>query len=304
MATRFRNPLVAPDGADPFLWFHDGFYYLSVTRGSHIPVRRATTLAGLKNATDIQIWTDATPSRARHMWAPEFYLIGGRWYCYYTASDNIDINHRCYVLESESDNPLGPYKFKAQLMTDPKNERYAIDGSTVVNGLGERYFLWAGHPDHRIFISQMDNPWTLRGQRQLLEADGFGCTEVREGPICLHRNGKIFLIYSICDTGKPDYKLGMLYADENSDLTNPKAWTQFPRPVFSRCDDHSVYGPGHNSFFRSPDGDDWICYHAKSTHEYTYQGRSTRVQRFGWDENGFPNFDVPLDLQTEIEEPD
>jgi GH43 family beta-xylosidase len=303
MATYFTNPLVAPDGADPFLWFYDGNYYLSVTRGAYLSVRHAPTLGELKTATETQIWTDATPSRARHMWAPEFYLSNERWYCYYTASDNVDINHRCYVLESKGDNPMGPYEFKAQLMTDPVGAFYGIDGSMVENARGERYFLWAGHPGHRIFISEMENMWTLRGERQLLEANGFGCQEVREGPICLRRNGKIFLIYSICDTGKPDYKLGMLYANESAPLTDPTVWTQYPRPVFSRCDDHGVYGPGHNSFFRSPDGDDWICYHAKTVKEFTYAGRSTRVQRFGWDENGFPDFDVPLDLETPIEEP-
>ncbi|RYG64271.1 beta-xylosidase [bacterium] len=276
---------------------------MSVTRGTRISVRRAKSLPELKTAPEVKVWSDTTPSRAKHIWAPEFYLIDGKWYLYYTASDDVDINHRCYVLESKSDDPMGPYEFKAQLLTDPENKLYGIDGTTVVNAKGERFFFWAGHPGHRIFVSAMSNPWTLTGTRQLIKADGFGCTEVREGPICLHRNGKIFLIYSTCDTGKPDYKLGMLSADENANLADPTVWTQFPRPVFSRCDDHGVYGPGHNSFFRSPDGDDWICYHAKTVKEFTYAGRSTRVQRFKWDENGFPDFDVPLDLQTPIEEP-
>ena len=34
----FRNPL-CPQGADPFLTWHDGWYCLSATRGGHISLR-------------------------------------------------------------------------------------------------------------------------------------------------------------------------------------------------------------------------------------------------------------------------
>ena len=62
----------------------------------------------------------------------------------------------------------------------------------------------------------------------ILQADGFGCEEVREGPVVLVRGGKVYLIYSICDTGKPDYKLGMLTADAKSNLLDPASWKQHP----------------------------------------------------------------------------
>lgn len=300
----FVNPLLWPNGPDPWLMFHEGFYYLAVTSVDHIALRKAASLLDIGAAVPVEVWRDPTPRRSQMMWAPEFYFLDGRWYCYYTASDSVDDNHRCFALESAGADPLGPYHFKAQLLTDARDEFYAIDGSVVQTSDGRRYFLWAGKPGHRLYASTMENPWTLRGERQLIPADGFGCQEVREGPICLCKNGKVWLVYSICDTGKPDYKLGMLWADESADLSDAANWKQWPRPVFERCDEHGVFGPGHHSFFRSPDNsEDWICYHAKTVKAYTYCGRTPRTQRFEWHDDGFPVFGVPLDLQTPIELP-
>ena len=59
---------------------------------------------------------------------------------------------RMHVLESAGDDPLGPYAYKGQLATDPKNEFYAIDGSILRKGNGDLYFLWAGHPGHRFHL--------------------------------------------------------------------------------------------------------------------------------------------------------
>jgi len=306
-ALTFQNPLRDP-GADPWLQYHNGQYYLVATNHAAIKMRHASSLRELRDAEDVVVWQDNTPSRSEQMWAPEFFLLDGpngrRWYLYYTACDGPDLNHRMFVCEAGGDDPLGPYAFKAQLATDPVNALYAIDGTVIAHPDGSLYFVWAGHPGHRLYISKMDNPWTLTGERALIEASGFGCDEVREGPVALQRDGHIFLVYSACDTGKPDYKLGMLVADALADPIDPASWRQHPDPVFTRCDDNGVYGPGHNHFFKSPDGtEDWIVYHAKTSSEYTYEGRSTRAQRFSWNDEGLPAFGEPVSLDTQITEP-
>ncbi len=300
----FTNPL--NEGPDPFLTYHRGNYYLATTQGDCIRIWRAPTLHQLKTALAVTAWRDDDPGRSRGVWAPEFHRIDGRWYLYYTAmaADGDDSTHRMHVLESAGDDPLGPYHYKARLF-DPANDFYAIDGS-VFQHPGDRswYFVWAAQPGHRLRISRMANPWTLEGRSVQLEASGFGCREVREGPIVLRRNGRLFLTYSACDTGKPDYKIGMLIADEHADVMDPSSWVQHPDAVFERNDEAGVFGPGHHGFFRSPDGtEDWIIYHAKTTATYTYRGRTTRAQKFTWNDAGLPVFGIPLPLNAVLAEP-
>jgi len=298
----FQNPI--NPGPDPWMEYFEGNYYLTTTQGDSIHIWKSPTIGGLKTAKPVTVWKDDDASRSRGIWAPEFHYISNRWYLYYTAtsSDNKDDNHRMHVLESAGTDPLGPYNYKGRLF-NPTNDAYAIDGTVFQKPNGSWYFIWAARPGHVLTIARMANPWTLVGNGVVIPASGLGCEEVREGPVVLKRNGKLFLIYSACDTGKPDYKLGMLIADDTADVLDPKSWKQHPTVVFERNDDNRVFGPGHNGFFRLPDGNDWIVYHAKTASNYTYRGRSTRVQKFDWNTDGTPNLGTPLPLSAELLEP-
>jgi len=290
-----------------------GWYYLATTSGGDVRLRQARRLGELAGAADRVVWKDATPTRFRDIWAPEFYRLDGgegsgpRWYLYYTASDGVEPHHRMYVAEGAADDPFGPYAFKAKLRTDPADACYAIDGTVDRAEGGGLTFFWCGRPSptgQGLYVSKMANPWTLVGDRAALAADGFGCGVVREGPVTLRRGGKVFLIYSACGADTPDYKLGMLAADARSDLADPASWRQHPAPVFTRDDAAGVFGPGHNSFFRSPDGrEDWITYHAKSGAAVSYRDRSTRAQPFTWGPDGAPNFGRPRALVEAIPVP-
>lgn len=302
-AGKFTNPL--NPGPDPWLECYDGNFYLTTTQGDAIRMWKSPTLGGLKTAAPVTVWRDTNATRSAGIWAPEFHFISNRWYLYYTAtsSDKSDDNHRLHVLESAGTDPLGPYTYKARLF-DPANDHYAIDASVFQTPDGAWYLLWAARPGHVLTIARLANPWTISGRGVVLPASGFGCEEVREGPVVLRRNGRLFLVYSACDTGKPDYKLGMLVADEHADVLNPASWKQHPQPVFERNDAEGVFGPGHNGFFRSPDGrEDWIVYHAKTTAAYTYRGRTTRAQPFTWNEDGTPHFGSPVGLTSVLSEP-
>ena len=295
----FRNPLNA--GADPTMVHHDGAYYLATTQGDRLRMWRSESLATMLNAPGQDVWVDDDPSRNTQMWAPGLYQFDNRWYIYYTASDGTDANHRMYVVESEGNDPMGPYHFAGQVV--PADE-YAIDGEPFRHN-GQLYFAWAspgrgmGGPA-QIYVAPMSDPTSISGDRIAVPVDG-GCEEVREGPTFLQRNGRTFMTYSSCDTGKPDYQLWMTSIADGDDPMDPNAWNQHAGPVFSRNDDAGVYGPGHHFFFRSPDGtEDWIAYHAKNTAEYTYSWRTTRAQKFGWNDDGTPDFGTPVALGEDV----
>ncbi|MEU0091303.1 glycoside hydrolase family 43 protein [Kribbella sp. NPDC006257] len=293
LSQSFRNPVNT--GADPSLFFYNGKYYVATTTGDHIGIWSSPSLATLLVAPETVVWRDTNTTRNTQMWAPAFRHVGGRWYIYYTASDGVDANHRMYVLESSGDDPQGPYQFKAKIADFGE---YAIDGEPITHN-GQQYFVWTG-PGRgqggpaQLYIVRMSNAWTSTGARVAIPADG-GCTEVREGPTPLYRNGRTFLTYSTCDTGKPDYQLWMKSIANGLDPMVASNWVQIPGPSFSRNDSTGVWGPGHHSFFTSPDGtEDWIAYHGKNTSTYTYSFRTARVQKIGWKADGTPNLGSPL----------
>ncbi|MFJ8448933.1 family 43 glycosylhydrolase [[Kitasatospora] papulosa] len=295
-AGTFRNPLNT--GPDPFIKHWNGMYHLTATQGDSIRMWRSPSLSTLLAADPVTVWTDSDPSRNRNIWAPEFYRFGDRWYLYYTADDGVDDHHRLYVLESDRDDPAGPYHFKAKLAPPNHANDFAIDAGILQHN-GRLYLAYSGinqYQHNGLNLAPMSNPYTVSGNAVAIDGAG-ACPEVREGPEFLYRNGRTWMTYSACDTGKPDYQIQMMSLPSGSDPLVPGNWFQHPGPVFSRADDRSVYGPGHHAFFRSPDGtEDWIVYHAKTTSDYTYSNRTTRAQKFTWKADGSPDFGRPVAL--------
>lgn len=309
-----RNPLNYNNGADPWLTYYDGNYYLAATTwASEWTMRRAPTLAELKTAEPRTIYVESDPSRCCNFWAPEFHLLDGpngrRWYFYYTAGTfGTYDNQRTHVLESAGTDPLGPYTYKGRVF-DPDNDGWMIDGSVLALN-DALYFVFSAFADglQSLFIAPMSNPWTISGERVLISQPTYPWETiggyVNEAPVALHHEDQLFLVYSASSCNTPDYKLGMLtYVGD--DPLDPDAWVKNPEPVFQRSDQNGVYAPGHNGFFRSPDGtEDWIVYHANDSVSYGCDGRrSTRVQRIHWNEDGTPDFGVPGSTQTEIAAP-
>src|SRR5690606_284027 len=63
-AGKLTNQLNPFDGADPWLQYYEGNYYLATTTWrSELIIFKSPTLAGLKTATPIQIYAETDPSR-------------------------------------------------------------------------------------------------------------------------------------------------------------------------------------------------------------------------------------------------
>jgi GH43 family beta-xylosidase len=76
------------------------------------------------------------------------------------------------------------------------------------------------------------------------------------------------------------------------------SWTKSQQPVFQKDADAHAFGPGHNSFFTSPDGSQyWIIYHANpEAGQGCRDFRSPRMQPFGWNSDDRPEFGKPVKL--------
>lgn len=315
----FTNPLL-PAGADPWCIYKDGYYYYTHTTGKNITVWKTKSIASLKTAKKKIVFTPpATGPYSKEIWAPEIHWLQGKWYIYFAADSGRNEDHRLWVLENSSADPLeGEWIMKGKLTTP--GDKWSIDG-TVYNHNGQLYLLWSGWEgdvnfQQNIYICAMSNPWTVTGERVKISAprlhwethgdlnnpDDVPHVSVNEGPQILAKNGKLFLIYSASGCWTEYYTLGMLTADANSNLMDTAAWTKNPQPVFAKSEKNQVYAPGHNSFFKSPDGkEDWILYHANSKPgQGCGKQRSPRAQKFAWKADGTPDFGVPVSTGTVV----
>lgn len=320
--TTFTNPLLT-SGPDPYVVQKDSFYYYTHTVGDRVRLWRTTSLSKLGNAYTQTVWTKpATGANSQNIWAPEMHLLDGKWYIYYTAGSNAaDLStQRLFVLENTSADPLSGSWTDRGKLADPAADYFAIDG-TVFELNGKRYLLWSGQAsaidnNQNIYIAQLQNPWTLATGRTLIsspqyswETNGYvlgGTPKVNEGPeILKNPAGRVFLIYSASGCWTDDYALGMLTLKDGGDPLKAGDWTKNQVPVFTKNPGIGVYGPGHNSFFLSPDGkENWIIYHANPL---AGQGcgdqRSPRMQKFGWNADGTPSFGSPVGIHVPLARP-
>ncbi|CAM3300615.1 family 43 glycosylhydrolase [Kibdelosporangium persicum] len=304
-----RNPLIE-QRADPFITKPvNGMYYMtgSVPEYDRIVVRGAPTIDGLASARERTIWRRPSSGRmGGHIWAPELHRIDGRWYVYFAAGDSDDVFRiRTYILESAADDPRADgWVLRGQMIT--KWDTFTLD-STTFEHRGRRYFAWAqSEPgiatNSNLYIAEMASPLAIKGDPVRLtvptlpwEIQGF---KVNEGPAVIIRNGRVFMTYSASATDAR-YCMGLLTADEQSDLLDPRSWTKAQQPIFTTNENTKQYGPGHNSFTVAEDGTDVLVYHARDYSEITGDplydpNRHTRVQRLYWNEDGTPSFGVPV----------
>ncbi|GHG88696.1 family 43 glycosylhydrolase [Streptomyces lanatus] len=312
----YTNPLKSFKGADPWLQYHDGNYYLITTTFTGIlGIRKSPTLAGLATAPNVQVYSDTTATRNTNIWAPEMHLINGHWYVYYSAGQGgvaCCDSQRTHVLESAGTDPMGPYTYKGSLTGSNLTPGGWLIDASVLQANNKLYLVGSGFINgstQSLVIAPMSNPYTLASSNFTIISSPTLSWEtsggaVNEGPEPLYHNGRTFLTYSASFCGTPDYKLGQLELTGSEPL-NPASWTKKQTPVFQRSDANGVYGPGHNGFFTSPDGtENWIVYHANSaSNGGCGNGRTTRAQKFTWNADGTPNFGTPVALGTTLPGP-
>jgi GH43 family beta-xylosidase len=298
----FSNPLL-DTGADPWVTYDRGYYYYTNTMGDRLQIWKTKDITELRSAATKVVWrAPANGPNSASIWAPELHRLNGKWYLYFTGSDRAhdDDEHRHqFVLENGSADPLsGRWVERGMLVT----ARPGIDG-TVFSDHGQLYFVYSAYvgPKSDLVIAPMVNPWTLSTTQVDIAQPTFdwekqGGRQILEGPEFLQgRRGQRILLYSASACWSDDYSIGMLTAAAGANLLDAASWKKTSEPVFKASSQNSVYAPGHNGLFKSPDGrEDWIIYHANSAPGQRCDSRrAPRIQRFTWRKDGLPDFGVP-----------
>ncbi len=301
----FQNPLLPAPHPDPWITCDGKSYWYCGSQDESIYIIVADSLYSLADAPRTVVWqAPKTGPQSRHIWAPELHRINDRWYILYAADDGENRNHRMFLLESASDSPLGPYVNRGKVSST--DDHWAIDGTFLEHPDGNLYLIWSGWEGDTdgcqdLYIAPLSrtSPWVVTGPRVRIstpeyEWECIGRPLVNEGPQVMVRDGRLFVIYSASGSWTEDYCLGLLYASVYDPVLEPKSWTKWEHPVFAKDPVVDVYGVGHASYIQTPNGEWWIAYHGMDRPDGGWNGRSARLQRFTWSDDGFPVFGRPL----------
>ncbi len=315
----FANPLLEY-GPDPYSTYHEGYYYYTHTMQDRLVLFKTKNLADLKNAEKKTIWiAPKNTDYSAEIWAPEFHFIKGKWYVYFAADNGSNNTHRMYVLENDSKDPMkGDWLFKGKIAA--QTDKWAIDGN-VFTYKKQLYMIWSGwegdtNGQQNIYIAKMKSPTEIESDRVLISSpknqwELHGAlhddvnppqVNVNEGPQFLSHKNKVFIIFSASGCWTDNYSLGLLTFTGKDNLLEPSSWIKSETPILSQSHQTKVYAPGHNSFFKSPNGkEDWILYHANSNPgEGCGMKRSPRMQQIKWGINGNPVIGDPVSEGKEL----
>lgn len=185
----YQNPLRV--GADPWVIYRDGYYYMVCTGSSAFYCYRSPTLDGLAYAEGVAIWSAPkvlnaeNKMYAKELWSPELHYIEADefgaeyagWWLYFAADDGNNVNHRLYCVRALTDDPLGAYGspvtgevgVPVKMVVD-KDTTWAI-GQSLLRAGGKTYLMWtsetgrgtAAHKQNNS-IALLENPYTLASE--------------------------------------------------------------------------------------------------------------------------------------------
>jgi GH43 family beta-xylosidase len=307
----FTNPIL-PSGPDPWVIRVGMTYYVMVTRGDKLTIRKTNDITRAAVAREVTVWTPpANGPNARSIWAPELHRIGRKWFIYYTAADSghdDNLHRSIFVLENTSADPTqGSWIDRGRV-----NTRYSAIDATIFNYKKKVYFVYSLQlgSESWLAIAQLRTPWKLDGPEVVIARPNKAWERqiypINEAPaFALGPKGDLFLTYSASACTSDEYAIGLLSAPAGSNPLNPRAWTKSPAPAVSKAPEVAVFGPGHNGFFTSPDGKQhWIVFHANPGPSMgCTSNRGTWIEPFTFDIHGKPVFIPPSGKQDQLQAP-
>ena len=314
--TPFHNPLSTFDAPDSFMTYdpNTGYYYALFTQVDRIELFRSKHAGEIFTAGESKVIMRADGSNSIYgdIWAPEMHRgPDGLWYIYSSSRITPEEGEkRIFVYGSLTSDPFGEWEYKRR----PFPTIYSIDPSVYTAPDGTQY-MCSSKVDPQdgqvLVISKMLNPYRCEIGKVIAKAElewelvepFTGGAAILEGGFFLENNGRLFLIYSANGWTTKHYALGVLEF-VGDDMCDPESWIKHPEPLFVYG--NGVYGPGHASFFRSPDGTEvWCAYHGmKEPNEtHTWVPRFFHIQKVEFDSTGYPVMGQPVSYDTPIAPP-
>ncbi len=312
----YRNPLKDKDAPDPFMTFDPatGYYYALHTNWDKVEIFRSKKAFDVLNGESKIVYTNDNPDgNYNSFWAPEMHKApDGKWYIYTSAMVIPEgWRPRIFVLGSKTADPFGEWEFKGR----PCPDEFSIDPTVYTDKDGKQYMCYSRvyKPDGQVLeIREMTSPYTVSDKYAVISKATYDWElvppydinwAINEGPFFVEKDGRLFIIYSGNGCWSKDYCLGVLEF-LGGDMCDAKNWVKHDKPIFTRA--NGVFGPGHASFFKSPDNTEyWVVYHVLKDENPSNQcaPRAFCIQPFYFDENSFPKYQHPVGFDKELKAP-
>jgi arabinan endo-1,5-alpha-L-arabinosidase len=300
----YTNPVYDGYFADPFVLWHAGRYYAYGTAPlaeRTVPALESDDLVRWRELGDV---LEPLPGETVSYWAPEVAVGDGRFHMYYSAGGFEGEGHQLRV--AVADEPRGPF-VDQDVVLDPEDP-FTIDAHPFQDEDGRRYlfycrdFLEGERVGTGIVVDRLRDARTPAGERRTVVrpfADWNLFLENREwygrrwdawytveGPFVVKRDGRYFCFFSGGAWREPSYGVSYAVAD---DPLGPWHVAQGEGPLVLKTVPGRVLGPGHASIVASPDGRDWLVYHAWDPDA---TARTMRIDELLWTPDG-PRCDGP-----------
>ena len=209
-------------------------------------------------ASDQVKWADG------NAWAPaiEEKLIDGKYRYFLYFSGNPVAGGGKQIGVAMADDPTGPFTDLGHpiITESPTGRGQQIDVDVFTDPVSKKSYLYWGNgymagaeltPDMSAIVDSTLTVMTPKGGT--LETYSY-----REAPYVFYNNGTYYFMWSVDDTGSPNYHVA--YGTSDTPLGAIKV---AKKPVILRQDPaRQIYGPAHNSVIRIPATNDWrIVYH-------------------------------------------
>ena len=262
----FSNPILPEMHADPEIIYDENKYYIYSTTdgvagwgGYYFTCYSSEDLKSWKYEGIILDLIKDTKWAKGNAWAPAIEKKNGKFYFYYSGDDGKQKSIGVAISES----PTGPFVDFGQPIINKRPDGISggqqIDVDVFTDTDNQSYLYWgngymagAKLKDDMVSIDQ-SSVVVLTPQGGSLDNYAY-----REGTYVFKRNNIYYFLWSVDDTGSPNYHVA--YGTSNSPL-GPIKVAKDPVILKQRPDD-KIYGTAHNSILKIPDKDEWyIVYH-------------------------------------------
>jgi len=282
----YTNPVLPGDHPDPSVIRVGGDYWATATTSQWAPIFPLLHSRDLVDWEQVGAVFDTPPAwSSGSYWAPEIAHHGRRFFVYYTARKK---GGPLCVAVATASQPDGPYQDRGPLVCQ---EVGSIDAVPVTDQRGRRYLVWKEDGNSRkqptILWAQRLSPdgTALIGTRhEILRNEARWEAHLIEGPFIRRRGDWFYLFYSAdgCCGRTCNYKLGVARARA---LLGP--WERDPaNPILEG--NHDWKCPGHGSIVTTPDGRDYLLYHAYDPDAFQFVGRQGLLDAVTWGADGWP----------------